>query len=63
MSNETVTILLETYDNMKLEIESLKKQVEEKTIIKEVYPPIFDYFSIAIIIVILIASLYTITLH
>ncbi len=48
--NETVTLSIETYEEMKAEIKSLRKQVEEKTIYKEVIPPVYGYVALALIV-------------
>ena len=47
--NETVTLSIETYEEMKVEIKNLRQQVKEKTIIKEVLPPIYGYAVLAIL--------------
>lgn len=47
--NETVTLSIETYEEMKAEIKSLRQQVQEKTIYKEVLPPIYGYVAIALL--------------
>ena len=50
--NETVTLSLENYEEMKAEIKSLRQQVQEKTIIKEVkvVPPIYGYLGMIIVV-------------
>lgn len=45
--NETVTLSIETYEEMKAEIRILRQQVQEKTIYKEVLHPIYGYVAIA----------------
>lgn len=55
---ETVTIKLETYNEMKYELERLRKEVREKTIVKEVLPPIYGYLGMAIFVAIFIWSLH-----
>ena len=52
--NETVTLSIETYEEMKVEIKSLRQQVKEKTIIKEVLPPIYGYVVLAILYVVFV---------
>lgn len=47
--NETVTLSIETYENMKAKIKSLKEQVREKTIVKEVIPPIYGYVALVLV--------------
>ena len=46
--NETVKLSIETYEEMKAEIKSLHQQVKEKTVIKEVSPPIYLYIGLVI---------------
>jgi hypothetical protein len=48
--NETVTLSIETYEEMKAEIKSLRQQVQEKTIYKEVLPPVYGYVAMAVVI-------------
>jgi hypothetical protein len=48
--NETVTLSIETYEEMKAEIKNLRQQVEEKTIYKEVLPPVYGYVAMAVVI-------------
>jgi hypothetical protein len=55
---ETVTIKLETYNEMKYELERLRKEVQEKTIIKKVLPPIYGYVAMAIFVAIFIWQLH-----
>ncbi len=40
---DTITMSLQKYEEMKQELKDLKIQVREKTIIKEVIPPIYGY--------------------
>lgn len=48
--NETVTLSIETYEEMKTEIKSLRQQIQEKTIYKDVLPPIYGYVAMAVVI-------------
>ncbi len=50
--NETVTLSIETYEEMKAEIKSLRQQVQEKTIYKEVLPPIYGYVAMALLFIV-----------
>lgn len=43
MEKETVTISLQTYESMKDEINLLRRQVQEKTIVKNVIPKPFGW--------------------
>lgn len=43
MEKETVTISLETYESMKAELSLLRRQVQEKTIVKNVLPKPFGW--------------------
>jgi len=57
--NETVTLSLQTYKDMENELEILKKQVREKTIIKYYMHPIYGkIFFVIILMVIMLLSIY-----
>jgi hypothetical protein len=63
MIEETVTIKLESYLQMKQEIEQLRKQVQEKTITVEKEVPTFsnyDFFRYALIAM-LLATVFKLT--
>jgi cell division septum initiation protein DivIVA len=47
-NNETVTLSLKTYEDMKEEIKNLKEQVKEKTIIKYSTHPVYGYVALSI---------------
>lgn len=49
IKNETVTLSLDTYKEMEKEIETLREQVKQKTIYKEVLPPIYGYVAMFIL--------------
>lgn len=55
--NETVTLSVQTYEDMKEEIKSLKKLVQQNTIIEEVLPDKFWYIQQAIYVSFLIGTL------
>ena len=43
IKNETVTLSLQNYEDMKQEIKTLKEQVKEKTIVKYQLHPVYGY--------------------
>ena len=49
IKNETVTLSLETYEEMKKELNDLREQVKEKTIVRYYYHPIYGYVALVII--------------
>ena len=49
IKNETVTLSLETYEEMKKELKDLREQVKEKTIVKYYHHPIYGYVAMAIL--------------
>lgn len=49
IKNETVTLSLATYKEMEKEIETLRKQVKQKTIIKEVLPRIYGQVAMVVL--------------
>lgn len=54
---DTVTLSIEKYEEMKNEIETLRKQVQEKTIYKYIIPPVYGYVCmIALIILYLLIN-------
>jgi len=48
IKNETVTLSLQTYEDMKQEIKTLKEQVKEKTIVKYYNHPVYGYVALGI---------------
>lgn len=54
----TVTLSVEDYEDLKEEIESLKKQVQEKTIYQDVIPPVYGWLGIILALI-----SYTITIE
>lgn len=52
--NETVTLSIETYEEMKEELKLLRQQVKKQTIIKEILPPVYGYVAGLIIIIVCI---------
>jgi len=48
---DTVTISLETYKKMEAEIKSLRIQVQQKTIYKNILPPIYGQVMMCFIII------------
>lgn len=50
IKNETVTLSLQTYEDMKQEIKTLKEQVKEKTIVKNQLHPVYGYVMLFIMI-------------
>ena len=51
--NETVTLSIAHYEEMKEELKLLRQQVQEKTIVKEVPNPILLSLSIAVLLILL----------
>ena len=51
---QTVTILLETYEKMKTEIKFLREQNKAKTIVRNIYPPIYGFVALVISIIVAI---------
>lgn len=51
IKHNTVTIDLETYKQMDEEIKSLRKQVQEKTIYRDVIPPIYGQIAMCLLII------------
>lgn len=49
IKNETVTLSLETYEEMKKELKDLREQVKEKTIVKYYHHPIYGQVAFVII--------------
>ena len=49
IKNETVTLSLETYEEMKKELKDLREQVKEKTIVKYYHHPIYGQVVLVIL--------------
>ena len=51
IKHDTVTIGLETYKEMEAEIKSLRIQVQQKTIYKNILPPIYGHVMMCFVII------------
>jgi len=51
--NETVTLTIETYEQMRDELKVLREQVKQKTIIKEVKPTWFELLPVILFFLVL----------
>ena len=49
IKNETVTLSLQTYEEMKKEIKALKEKKKKKTIVKYYHHPVYGHVALAVI--------------
>jgi len=58
IKHNTVTIDLETYEAMKEEIKSLKKEVQQKTIYRDVLHPIYGQIVVVILLIVIVYDMF-----
>ena len=52
--NETVTLSIQHYEEMKEELKTLRQQVQEKTVIKEAINPIYGFIGVLVLFTLLV---------